>query len=126
MSFQLQYPKTTPSTTVVLPNPKFGDVLRLNTHTLIRTTRGGELKAFRDSDWFENVTTVYSFVDVTTSIRDSFETFLIDYAAKEIAINDQLSRTWYGYIITDVFEIITTRDDGCSYDLSFEFLGVLQ
>lgn len=121
----LYYPFTTPSITVTLPNPKLGDVLRQDTGAIIRESRAGEPKSYRDAAWGTITTTVYAFETLTRTQLNSFESFLIASAADEIGITDQHGREWRGFILSSSPELITMRDD-CAYDVSFEFLGDVQ
>lgn len=121
MSLVLAYPPVGTADTVTLPSPEYGDTHRLDTNAIVRSTRGGETIAFKDSDWPDFETFVYKFRRVHLDVVNDLRTFLEDYAAEEISITDHLSNSRNGYILTPANDIITMVDT-CHYDLTFEFL----
>jgi len=120
--FTLKYPPISPSDTVVLRNPEIGDIQRVHGEGIVRRTRGGDLKIFRDNDWPQGQTNVYEFRALTAAQKDDLISFLQDYAGLEIGIEDHLGQDWTGVITSSPNEIVTVRD-ACSYDASFEFYG---
>jgi len=108
---------------VVLRNPELGDIERITTEGIVRRTRAGELLGTRDNDWPQTQTNVYNFITLKAAEKNALITFLQDYAGLEIGIVDHLDQEWRGIISTPENEFVTVRDD-CSFDVSFEFIGV--
>lgn len=109
------------SDSVILRSPEWGDNEIYDDKVLVNETRGGTILAYRDSDWSTDTTYQYTFTTLTESTIDSLRTFLINHVGTRITLTDHLGYVRAGYIVTDVFDIVTIRDD-CSYDVSFEFL----
>jgi hypothetical protein len=108
---------------VVLRNPDLGDVERVETEGVVRRSRAGTLLGVRDNDWPQTQTNAYTFRVIKAAEKNAFISFLQDYAGLEIGIVDHLDQEWTGIIATPENEIVTTKDD-CSYEFSFEFIGV--
>lgn len=124
MSFTLKYPPTGSTTdTVVLRNPEIGDIQRINGEGIVRRTRAGDLKTYRDNNWPQGQVNVYEFTRLTAAQKTALLSFLEDYAGLEIGIEDHHGYNWEGVIISSPNEVIHVRGN-CSIDVSFEFLGV--
>lgn len=124
MSFTLKYPAMgSIESSVVLRNPDLGDVERVETEGVVRRSRAGTLLGVRDNDWPQTQTNAYTFRVIKAAEKNAFISFLQDYAGLEIGIVDHLDQEWTGIIATPENEIVTTKDD-CSYEFSFEFIGV--
>jgi len=122
MSYIIAYPITSPTATVTLPNANLGNVDRLDTNAVVRPTRHGIYKHVRDADWPDLETKLIAFSPLTATEKDNLITFLTTYRGLEIKITDHNSDSFSGVIISDDIEVITFRD-GCSYEVTFEFLG---
>ena len=118
----LSYPLSAPTLTISIRDPNLGDTERMDSQAVVRQNRGGEPLSVNDSDWPINHIRSFSFSALTRTKRDEFENFLKTTAGLEISILDPNSEVWVGFIVSDINEIITIRDD-CSYEASFEFLG---
>jgi len=125
----MDYPTTSPTSTVTLRNPEFGNVIRHNTNAENRNTLGGEFKSVKNADWPNQTIQVYTFKELrdidSSSTLYLFKAFLQTTAGLEMKVTDHNGDVWHGYIITPVTEIITEHDN-CSYTISFEFLGIKQ
>lgn len=119
MSLTLEYS----TTTLVLPNPNFGDIKRYTSQRLFRKTKGGNRKIFKDADWPVVENFPYEISKLTETQKSDFIDFLIESLGKEITLTDHYGIERTGYIVTPSTEIITVREDGCSYDASFEFMA---
>lgn len=109
------------SDTVDLRNPEYGDTEVYDDKVLVRRTRGDEVKTFRSDDWTTDRRFQYTITTITESVKDSFESFIQNHAGERISLTDHDDNQYDGYILNNIFDIITIRDD-CSYDISFEFL----
>ena len=63
--FTLKFPVVTPTLTLELRDPVFGDILRVTHNAIIRDTRSGELKNFNDPTWPIINDNVYQFTTIT-------------------------------------------------------------
>lgn len=121
MSFQIYL--STPSDGIVLPNPRLGDVRRLETGAINRDTRGGEHKAYHSSDWGTIETHVYEWPLLTGTEKDDLETFFAANGGKQVHIVDHNGDDWDGVFTTDTLDIRVLDRDDCSYSASLEFIG---
>ena len=123
MSFVLKYPAIgSTADSVTLRNPEIGDLQRINGEGIVRRTRAGDLKTYRDNNWPQGQVNVYEFTRLTAAQKTSLLSFLEDYAGLEIGIEDHHGYSWSGVIISNPNEVVNVRGN-CSVDVSFEFLG---
>jgi len=112
------------SPVITLRNPEWDDLDRVETNGIVRHTRAGELKYYKDATWPFVHTYVFQFIAITKTVIDVLRTVLATNAGKELVlariegITTKWSRT--GYIITPEFDIITQRET-CYFDVNFEF-----
>jgi hypothetical protein len=126
MAFTLEYPVGAPTLSVVLRNPEFGNLERVDMSQTQNVTRAGERHCVRDSIWPTVETFVYQFATLTRSKVTEVRDFFVQTAGLEIQINtDHLGQLIHGIIISPVNDIVTQRDD-CSYDVGFEVVGTIQ
>jgi len=122
MSFVMSYPYTSPTTSLTLRNPQFGDRLEINQGVIHRETRAGDAKPVHASGWLETVNRAYSFQALTRTEVDALRTFLQTSLSDEYRIVDHLGETWKVITATEDLEIITIRDT-CSFDVEFQVIG---
>jgi len=122
VAYTLQYPTTSPTATVTLPNAALGNIDRLDTNRIVRPTRHNIFKSVRDSSWPNIETKLVTFNTLTAAEKNNLINFLTDYRGLEIRMTDHDGDSFDGIIISDDIETITVRDD-CSYDITIEFLG---
>ena len=119
MAFSLTYG----SSTLILPDPLLGDSRTYDFGTVVRSTRGGDLKVGR-APWPVIQTRAYNFDIWSDTDIDDLITFFTDHAGEQVLIQDNtdvgLAR---GLIITPDPEIIIPRDN-CWYQIGFEFAGI--
>lgn len=124
--FKIEFPIVTPTLSVELRNPVFGDILNIENGAIIRTTRSNELKHFKDPTWPNIEINNYPFNLITSSKIGEVRDFLIATAGLLVAINtDHLGQIWHGVILNPVIDFITVRDV-CSYDFALVFQGTKQ
>ena len=128
MSFTFQQPKTSPTTTVVVRNPNFGDIRRIDNNVVHHESRSGELLSVKDDDWPDEEFNVYQFslLQEDETIINNLKNFFANFSAQEIGIIDHLGDTWHGYIISPVIDYITEKDNCLSVNFTVEFMGVKQ
>ncbi len=117
----LEYPVTTPTLTVTLRNPEFGNIDRIDTNMIERESRHGSSITYKDADWPVIRTKVYNFTTITKTVIDGLKTFLTTSAGLKIKLTDHNGDSFTGIIATAENEIVTTKDT-CSYDVGFEFM----
>ena len=97
--FTLKFPIITPTLTLDLRDPVFGDILRVEHNAVIRGTRSDELKNFNDPTWPIIDTNVYQFTTLTKIKADEVRDFLSTTAGLGVAIDtDHLGQVWHGVI----------------------------
>lgn len=122
---RLLYPPTgTPTDTVVLRSPNFGDIDRLSFDRINRQTRGGTLKIFADPIWPKIETLLLTFSVLTRDEADDLLSFMKTTLGKEIRFIDWENRAWTGVIVNPQDPIVEDRRN--SFTASFEFEGVRQ
>ena len=118
----LKYPVTSPTHTITLQNPNFGNEDKLSFTRIDRPTRGGDRKIFSDADWaqWERLTfTSNGNNETCESTFDAVLSFLNASLAKEIELTDWEGREWTGVIVAPETDISRTQT-GYSLQLVFE------
>lgn len=112
------------TSTIDLRNPEFGDVLKMDHNSIVRHTRTGELKYYRDTLWPRVTSLAFTFVDIKEALMQDFRDLMISDAGLQFTISRREGATtmwtYDGFIITPIFDIIRKRPP-CSYDFNFEF-----
>ena len=127
MSLVITFPAPSPTPVITLPSPNVGDIHRIDTNEILRSTQGGELLTFRDPDWPILESFIYQFSNIKSEVISpiSLRYSLTVCAGKQVSIVDHLGNTRNGYIVSPDIEIVSV-DEGptaaCDrFDLSFEF-----
>ncbi len=123
-SFTLSYPYTSPTITLMLRSPEFGNQDSLAFDRISRKTMGNEIVIYADPRWPKQQTlqvTVLALTDV--QVRDLLILFK-DSLGKDIRFEDWEGRTWKGIITTPEADV--TRASNCRNSVSFSFEGELQ
>ena len=119
----LTYPYVSPTTTLVLRNPEFGNLDRLTFNRINRKTRGGTLVVFADPNWPKIQTLQVKFTYLTDQQAADLLAFFQLSLGKEIGLLDYEGRQWRGIITTPDPEISNPgRGD---HSVGFDFEGVL-
>lgn len=119
---RLTWPYVSPTLTVNLRNPKFGNTAVLDTNVATLRNRSGELKqvnGFPTAEIFS-----FAFEALSEALKDELVAFLIASAADEIGLLDHEDRQWRGVIVSPVNTIVTAGRL-CMFEASFEFRGTL-
>lgn len=122
-NFVLSYPTVSPSTTVVLRVPRFGDKRYYTVSTKVKRTTEGFLRVTRASTWPKIEQYQYAFKFLTAAVRDALFTFLDLTAGQNIKIVDQDNVAWIG-IVTNPVVHSSQEGIGCQYSVEFTFRGV--
>lgn len=119
----LTHPYVTPTTTVNLRVPLFGNSDESNTGNQVRRTTSNQLSVVRGAAWPTIRKTRYRFVGLTEAQRNAVLDFYVTSLGQEIGILDQENRQWRGVITSEIDS--TQIGQGCDYGCSFEFQGRL-
>lgn len=119
----LTWPFMTPTTTLVLRNPEFGDTHDFAFSRIVRETRGGSLEVFADPDWSKTQVLNLTVEGLTEDETNDFLDFLGDSLGQEIGLLDWYNRQWRGIITTPDAEV--TDAGNCRKSITFEFEGEL-
>lgn len=122
----LFWPFISPSLTVVLRNPEFGNKIGFNANRVNRKSRGGKKHIYRKATWPRFRTLSMDLSALTTTQIDDFKDFINQTLGLEIGILDHEGRTWKGIITTPDTEITAIGGGSCGdYATSFQFEGEL-
>lgn len=119
----LTYPYVSPSTTLSLRNPAFGNKDRLNFNRINRETRGGTLIVFADPKWPKTQTLVVQIDALTRNQIVDLLAFISISLGKEIGLLDWEGRQWRGVIVTPDAQV--THVSKHDRSVTFEFQGML-
>jgi len=118
------YPYTSPSLTVNLRVPKFGNTDTVKTESIFRRTVGNQLLAGRASAWPKIELLKFSFEALTQAQRDAMLNFAKQSSGAEIGLLDQENRQWRGVITSPEIKV-EQRSRTCDFLVDFEFRGSL-
>lgn len=122
--FTLTFPYVSPSLTLDLPTPKFGNVQHVVTGARTLQLRSGKSSVFKYANWPSIETFSYTFHALNDTQRAALIDFLKQSAALEIGILDHENRQFRGVITSPTNEIIQAGPM-CEVDTGFEFQGRL-
>lgn len=122
--FTLTYPRVSPTTTLTLKNPTFGNTDALRFVKIDRVTRGGDRKIFADLDWSSTQTLELTIENIceTQATIDELLTFLNASLGKLIGLLDWEGRQWEGVILAPETDVIPTVN---GYRIRIVFEGVV-
>jgi hypothetical protein len=120
---RLTYPFTSPSLSLTLTNPAFGDKDRLNFNRINRETRGGTLVIFADPKWPKTQTLAVQVDNLNPNQAEDMIAFLRTSLGKEIGLLDWENRLWRGIVTTPDARI--THVGRHDRSIAFEFQGEL-
>lgn len=119
----LTYPYTSPTTTLTLRNPSFGDKDRLTYTRINRMTRGGTLIVYSDTKWPKLQTLAVQVDNLSPKQASDLISFLRTSLGKEIGLLDWENRQWRGIVTTPDAQVTNTSKNDLS--VSFQFQGML-
>jgi alkyl hydroperoxide reductase subunit AhpC len=120
----LTYPFVSPTRTVVLRNPQFGNVDRLAFDRINRETRGGTLIMFADATWPKQQTMNVTLTALNRQQKENLLDFLSTSVGQDIGLLDHENRLWKGIVLTP--DATINNDSRGGYTITLEFEGVLQ
>lgn len=120
----LFYPTVSPTSTVIIRAPEYGDRHRLQFERINRETRGGTLEIFADPAWPKLEILEASFTGLKEAEAQAVLDFFTLTLGLEVGFVDWHGRTWHGVIVSPDAQLIRARRG--IVDLSFEFEGEVQ
>lgn len=111
-----------PSSTLLLPTPLFGDREELSSTRIQRKTRGGVLKTFSDDVWPKVRTFRYKFEGLDDDKVEETFLFFSNSLGLQITLTDHENRSWVGYIVNPQGESMTFFRQ-CGNTTEFDFEG---
>lgn len=120
----LTWPFVSPTLTVTIRSPEFGNRDQLEYQRIRRETIGGELTIFRDPKWPQSQILTMEVLNICGDDLEDLLDFFKQSLGDDVGLLDYEGRQWKGIILTpeaDKTEISKDR-----YSLSFEFQGELQ
>ena len=122
-TIQLDYPITSPTHTLILPAPLYGNQEEIQAKRIQRKTPGGELITFADDDWVNTYVYRMKFDKLTDAQRLGLFTFLAAALGQPIKLTDHEDQVWSVAIINPTGEATQlNRDCGHTAELDFQIL----
>ncbi len=115
---------TTPSLTVTLRAPEFGNTDAQELKKIKRESRGGTLQVFADPQWPKIYRLKMDFAVLSEAKAQEYLAFRAATLGKEVRLVDYESRIWTG-VLTDTETPITRAKRGCGLTASLNFEGEL-
>lgn len=115
-------PFTSPTTTVTLRAPKFGNVDSVDVATIVRRNRGGEFKVSRPSTWPTIEVLKMTWEGLADSTRADLLSFMEQFAGKEVGFLDHEGKQWRGVVLTPVLSVAQAYRV-CAFEIELEFRG---
>ena len=113
------YPVVSPTESVALRSPEFGNKDRLQFNRISRETRGGTLIVFADPIWPKVETQVLTFSGLTQTQAQALQDFIAAHLGLEVGFVDWEQRYWKG-VITNTTDAVV-QDGREMYTASLEF-----
>ena len=123
MSTILQHPTDTPTLTLTLPSPEFGDVERIPYSNLFGENRTNEILNVDDAGHPTPKSYDWTIQGFNKDTRDSLLEFLETVLGDKIKVTDYNSETFNAVIMTTDIDVATIRDE-CSYSLVIQLMVV--
>lgn len=118
---ELTYPFISPTTTINLPSPAFGDSFSTDTRKIVRDTRGKTLRVLKAPTWPTIKTLTLNIVGICDPTE--IKAFLKESIGKEIGYLDYESRQWRGVILNPEEPI--KQIGRSNYSITLKFQGRL-
>jgi hypothetical protein len=119
----LSYPVSSPTTTLTLKAPEFGDTDSVGLTRIDRQTRGGTAVVFSDQKWATSNALGLEFSRICDPPIADVLDFLNATVGAEISLVDWYGRTWHGVIVSPETDV---RQQSGGYGLRLTFEGEIQ
>lgn len=119
---KLEYPYTSPTTTVLLPNPLFGNSDRISQTRIYTETQDGTLILSRDGIWPKDNELAQTFSEVTSAQKVALQAFIALTLGKEFKLTDYVGQVFKAIITNPETEFVCDSDEcGGKYTVSLTF-----
>ncbi len=112
--------KCSPTESLTLRTPNFGDRDRNQLNRINRESRGGSLTIFRDPKWPTQKSLVMDFSAIKDSEVDALLLFLENTLGQSVGFRDWQGREWTGIIVTPDAAVTRTGTDRNDIALELE------
>lgn len=116
----LSHPFDTPSLTLTLRAPQFGNQDTVSNQRIHRESRGGTLIIYADPQWPKVHRLVMEFVALSETKAQEYLDFRAATLGLEIQLVDHESRAWRGVLVETDTPIVRNRRHGLTASLTFE------
>lgn len=118
----LTYPRVSPTTTLVLKNPAFGNTDTITFSMVAVETRGGDRITFADPKWGSVQIRNMAINNICETLVDDIVSFINESLGKEIGLLDWEGRNWKGVILQNpgTNPIVQTGRNAYSFTLTFQ------
>ena len=123
MSITLEHPTTTPTLSITLPNPEFGDTESPTYGNVFGTNRNNELLNAYDADHPTTRMRVWRINKMTKAQRDALQNFIQITAGDAITVTDYNAAEFNALITNEDVEYIVLRDD-CNYEATLQLMEI--
>lgn len=120
----LQFPYTSPTTTLTIRNPELGDKFVSQSYRVQRYTRDNKLIVYRDPAWFQTRIFNMAFTGLSPQNKLDIMSFVRLSIGQYVSLTDYLSQTWKGLIINPD-NPITQEGPNCLYTWKLDFQVIL-
>jgi len=119
-SVVLSWPVVTPSLTVTLRAPDFGNRDQVSNNRIHRESRGGTLIIYSDPQWPKIRRLVMEFSVLSETVAQEYLAFRSATLGKQIKFVDHESHEWVGVLTATDTPIVRNRRQGITASLTFE------
>lgn len=123
MSIILEHPTTTPTLSVTLPNPEFGDTESPTYGNVFGTNRNNELLNVYDVGHPTTRMRVWRIKKMTKAQRDALQNFIQISAGDAIKVTDYNADEFNVLVTNEDLEYVVIRDD-CNYEVTLQLMEV--
>jgi hypothetical protein len=107
------------TTILQIRSPELGDSESLDIKQVEHITIGGNYLVITDD--LREHTYKYQFTTLTSAQLSSLVAFIVASQGRQVKVTDHFNRVIYGFLVIDLIEELTERDD-CSYSLTLDLL----
>lgn len=116
----LTYPFVSPTNTLVLKNPRFGNTNTFARAAIYRKTRGGDEHIAADASWPTTDIESFEIENLCSADVSALVDFLNASLGKLVGLLDWEGRQWSGLILTPDTKISQTGRNSWSFSLAFQ------
>ena len=111
---EFSFPFDTPTLTITIRSPALGDVERISQTRGMLETRGGDLIAFRNSDWPEDNELALTFTGLSNTERVDLKDFIAGTLGQEFKYTDHLGQVWLAILTNPETEFVQDTGGDCA------------